>query len=362
MPYFYLCAVDIFKDVLYTIVVLTQTILQGDARALLQTIPDNTIRCCVTSPPYFGLRDYGMSEQIGLESSLDDYINELVTVFREVRRVLTPDGTFWLNIGDSYAGSGRGPEGNLGKDTQSRHVGHKRQSVVPTGMKPKDLMGVPWMLAAALRKDGWYLRSDIIWAKSTSGQRDYLKHVAAAAVEAQIPEAQIAALLQHLDLPVGTTMPESVKDRPTRAHEHIFLLSKTRQYYYDGDALKEPGIFPAGTKAAKGSAKRAEAAGVNSRPPVYAIYSGTRQIRDVWAINPASYKGAHFATFPPEFVRMCILAGSQPGDTVLDPFLGAGTTMTVAKQHGRACIGMELNPEYVELSRARVAEIDSLVP
>jgi len=332
MPYFYLCAVDIFKDVVYTIDVITQTILQGDARALLQTIPDNTIRCCVTSPPYFGLRDYGMSEQIGLEPSLDDYITELLTVFREVRRVLTPDGTFWLNIGDSYAGSGRGPEGNLGKDTQSRHVGHKRQSVVPTGMKPKDLIGVPWMLAGALRADGWYLRSEIIWAKATSGQRDYLVHVAQAARVAGINPAQVDTLIASLNLPVGTAMPESVRDRPTRAHEQIFLLSKSRSYYYDNDAINEP-----------------------------ALNGGVRHIRDVWALNTSSYKGAHFATFPPEFVRMCILAGSQPGDTVLDPFLGAGTTMTVAKQHGRACIGMELNPEYVELSRARVAEIDSLV-
>jgi len=314
--------------VVYTIDVITQTILQGDARALLQTIPDNTIRCCVTSPPYFGLRDYGMSEQIGLESSLDDYITELVTVFREVRRVLTPDGTFWLNIGDSYAGSGRGPEGNLGKDTQSRHVGHKRHAVVPVDMKPKDLMGVPWMLAAALRKDGWYLRSEIIWAKATSGQRDYLAHVAQAARAAGINPTQVDTLIASLNLPVGTAMPESVRDRPTRAHEQIFLLSKSRSYYYDNDAINEP-----------------------------ALNGGVRHVRDVWALNTSSYKGAHFATFPPEFVRMCILAGSQPGDAVLDPFLGAGTTMAVAKQQGRACIGMELNPEYVELARARVAEI-----
>lgn len=307
-----------------------QTILQGDARAILPTIPENSLRCCVTSPPYFGLRDYGMSEQIGLELSLDDYINNLVTIFREVRRVLTPDGTLWLNIGDSYAGSGRGPEGNLGKRTQARHVGHKRHSIVPAGMKPKDLLGVPWMLANALRADGWFLRSDIIWAKATSGQRDYLTRVAETAQSVGIAPDKVAALIASLDLPVGTSMPESVRDRPTRAHEHIFLLSKSRSYYYDNDAIKEP-----------------------------ALNGSVRHIRDVWALNPSSYQGAHFATFPEEFVRMCLLAGSQTGDIVFDPFLGSGTTMAVAKQHGRSCIGIELNPEYVHLAHSRVASVDS---
>lgn len=307
----------------------TQSILQGDALTILPTIPENSVRCCVTSPPYFGLRDYGMSEQIGLESSLDDYINNLVTIFREVRRVLTHDGTLWLNIGDSYAGSGRGPEGNLGKTTQARHVGHKRHSIVPAGMKPKDLLGVPWMLANALRADGWFLRSDIIWAKATSGQRDYLTRVAQTAQAVGIAPDKVTALIASLDLPVGTSMPESVRDRPTRAHEHIFLLSKSRSYYYDNDAVNEP-----------------------------ALNGGVRHIRDVWALNTSSYRGAHFATFPEEFVRMCLLAGSQPDDIVFDPFLGSGTTMSVAKQHGRSCIGIELNPEYVRLAQSRVASVD----
>ena len=304
---------------------MSMSILEGDNRQLLTTLPEKSVRCCVTSPPYYGLRDYGQNGQIGMEPTLDAYITNLVDLFREVRRVLTDDGTLWLNIGDSYAGSGRGPEGNFGKTTQARHIDHAHQEKVPTGMKPKDLIGVPWMLASALRADGWYLRSEIIWAKATSGQRDYLRHVARAAESVGISPVQVNALLTTLDLPVGTAMPESVKDRPTRAHEQIFLLSKSRRYFYNHAAVAEP-----------------------------AINGGVRNPRDVWAINTSTYTGAHFATFPEELARMCIVAGSEPHDTVLDPFLGSGTTMKVAHDQDRSCIGIELNPAYVTLARDRV--------
>jgi site-specific DNA-methyltransferase (cytosine-N4-specific) len=312
---------------------MTQTILEGDVRLHLASIPDNSVRCCITSPPYYGLRDYGIDEQIGLEPTLPEYIDNLVGVFREVRRVLTPDGTLWLNIGDSYAGSGRGPEGNLGKSTQARHIDHRHQEKVPAGMKPKDLIGVPWMLATALRADGWYLRSEIIWAKATSGQRDYLTRVASTAAAVGIPPEQVAQLIAELDLPVGTSMPESVKDRPTRAHEQIFLLSKSSSYFYNHHAVTEP-----------------------------SVQGGVRHRRDVWAINTSTYKGAHFATFPEELVRVCLMAGSDAGDTILDPFLGSGTTMKVAGDHARSCIGIELNPEYAQLCRKRCAKNLSLFP
>lgn len=273
---------------------MTHQILIGDVRTQLTTIPDNTIRCCVTSPPYFGLRDYGMTEQIGLERDPDAFVEELVSVFREVRRVLTPDGTLWINIGDSYAGSGKGPEGNINKGTTARHVGPKHGGIVPEGMKPKDLIGIPWMLAFALRKDGWYLRQDIIWSKTTC-------------------------------------MPESVKDRCTRAHEYLFLLSKSRTYYFDADAIKTPAKQSTST------------------------YTMANK-RSVWSVAPSTYKGAHFATFPPALVEPCILAGSEIGDTVLDPFLGSGTTLAVAKQLKRNGIGIELNPEYAALADARISD------
>lgn len=276
---------------------MTHTILHGDVREQLKNIPDDTVRCCVTSPPYFGLRDYGMSEQIGLERDPDAFIEELVGVFREVRRVLMKDGTLWVNIGDSYAGSGKGPEGNIGKGETHRNVGPTHGGIVPDGMKPKDLIGIPWMLAFALRKDGWYLRQDIIWHKTTG-------------------------------------MPESVRDRCTRNHEYLFLLSKSRTYYFDADAIKTP---------AKQESEK------------YAMANK----RSVWTISPSNYKGAHFATFPPALVEPCILAGSAVGDTVLDPFLGSGTTLVVAKQHGRNAIGIELNPEYIKLAEQRISATEN---
>ena len=240
-------------------------IINSDALEALRTLPDSCCRTCITSPPYYGLRDYGADGQIGLEDTPDQYIENLVKIFREVRRVLNDDGTLWVNIGDSY--------------TQ------------------KNLNGIPWLLAFALRSDGWYLRSDIIWQK---------------------PNA----------------MPESAKDRPTRAHEYIFLLSKSSRYYYDAEAVKEPavGFYNAAPAGSAGTGKPNARRRGNSRP----------------------YKGAHFATYPEELVRPCILAGSRPGDTVLDPFAGSGTTGAVAAQEGRNFIGIEINPDYCEIIRQRL--------
>lgn len=269
-------------------------IITAEAAKALCLLPDCCCSTCVTSPPYYGLRDYGTAGQIGLEETPDQYIERLVAIFREVRRVLKDDGTLWLNIGDSYATrSGSQPPTN----TRNK-CGHTKKTV-PTGYKAKDLIGIPWLLAFALRLDGWYLRADIIWQK---------------------PNA----------------MPESVKDRPTRAHEYIFLLSKRAQYFYDVEAVKEPAVgfcnaTPAGSKG-----------------------TGKRNRRTVWTVATRPYKGAHFATFPEELVRPCILAGSRPDDTVLDPFCGSGTTGVVAIQEGRDFIGIEINPEYSKMSEQRI--------
>ena len=297
-------------------------ILCGDVREQLRTLPPGSARTCVTSPPYWGLRDYGVEGQLGLEPTPDAYVAAMVEVFREVRRVLAEDGTLWLNLGDSYCGGGRGCEGKGWED------GEKKNKIAPIetplGMKPKDLVGIPWMVAFALRADGWYLRSDIIWSKPNP-------------------------------------MPESVTDRPTKAHEYIFLLSKSAKYYYDAKACAEPtvntrkpgrGITDTRTTHGTGGGN----SGLNNLMSRY--HNGdaptTRNRRSVWHIATHPYKGAHFATFPPTLIEPCILAGSAPGDTVLDPFLGSGTTLAVAKQHGRNGIGCELNPEYVALAQQRI--------
>ena len=294
-------------------------ILVGDVRTRLAEIPDGSVRTCITSPPYFGLRDYGHDGQIGLEQTPDDYVNELVEVFREVRRVLSDDGTLWLNLGDSYAGSGVGGGGNRKGNENGQHDALKAlgRPPVPTGLKPKDLIGIPWRVAFALQQDGWYLRSDIIWHKPNP-------------------------------------MPESVTDRPTKSHEYLFLLTKSPRYYYDHEAIKEDGVIPAGTKVAKGSAERQGLKGVNARPPEYKVYDGKRNKRDVWTINTKPFKGAHFAVMPEALAEPCILAGSAPGDTVLDPFAGSGTVAVVALRHGRNFVGTELNPEYSEIAQNRI--------
>lgn len=269
---------------------LRADILIGDSRQLLRDIPDQTFQMCVTSPPYWGLRDYGIEGQIGAERTVDAYLADLVALFREVRRTLRDDGTLWLNIGDSYTSGGR-----TWRDVDEKNAarGMDYRAPTPEGLKPKDLIGVPWRLAFALQADGWYLRTDIIWNK---------------------PNGQ----------------PESVKDRPTRSHEYVFLLSKSERYFYDWEALKEP--------TANGN--------------------GSRARRSVWSINTEPYSGAHFAVFPPELVRLCILGGSKPEGLVLDPFLGSGTTGMVALQEGRGFVGIELKPDYADLARERMSNIN----
>ncbi len=268
------------------------TIFEGDAITVLRRLPSASVSCVVTSPPYWGLRDYGIGEQIGLEQTLPQFINRLVAVFAEIRRVLRDDGTLWLNIGDGYTSGNRGwraPD----KKNPARAMDVRPET--PEGLKPKDLIGVPWRLAFALQDDGWYLRSDVVWNK---------------------PNA----------------MPESVKDRPVRSHEYLFMLTKSERYFYDWEAMREP-----------------------------ADNGGMRSKRTVWPVNTKPFAGAHFATFPPELIRPCILASSRPGDYVLDPFFGSGTVGLVCQEEGRHYVGVELNPEYVALAAARLQGNDSRI-
>lgn len=333
-------------------------IIIGDCREELAKLPDESVHCVVTSPPYFGLRDYGHSGQIGLEQTPDAYVAEIVSVFREVRRVLRDDGTLWLNLGDSYVGlKGFRPE-HRGTSTLSggkEHIGLGRGAPVPVGMKPKDLLGIPWMVAFALRADGWYLRSDIVWAKPNP-------------------------------------MPESVTDRPTRSHEYIFLLSKSTRYFYDAAAIREP-ASPAlikqiedgyngaaikdylGASVQDASATKSRIingcrrridkqrghsrrhAGFNEKwdalTPAEQGLLGSNK-RDVWNVAPANFTDAHFATFPPALILPCILAGCPLGGTILDCFAGSGTTGLVARERGRNAILIELNPAYEPLIRKRI--------
>lgn len=374
---------------------MSTRILRGDCRDVLRTLPDASVHCCVTSPPYWNLRDYGVAGQIGLEQTPTEYVTEIVAVFREVRRVLRDDATVFLNLGDCYSAGGNGP----GSGKQLTNVGAAMPSKKPpVGLKPKDLVGIPWMVAFALRDDGWYLRQDNIWAKRNC-------------------------------------MPESVRDRTTRAHEYMFMLTKSPHYYYDATAIEEEGEIAAGTKAAKGSAERAKHA--NGRPPEYAVYTGKRNKRSVWWLTTEPYPGAHFAVMPTTLVEPCILAGTSErgccpacgapwmrqqtrvapdgrsvtvpanqrqaakdgtplmGDSridvgvraafnadrglvgkveagwlpsctcdagnpvpavVLDPFGGAGTVALVADRHRRDAILIDLNPAYAELQIKRIQD------
>jgi DNA modification methylase len=289
------------------------------------------VQTCVTSPPYFGLRDYGHEGQIGLEPTPEAYIAAMVEVFRCVRDVLADDGTLWLNLGDSYARSA-GPEESKLATTHTIGVGYKRvaenggapqkENRPPPGLKPKDLIGIPWMLAFALRADGWYLRQDIIWHKPNP-------------------------------------MPESVRDRCTKAHEYIFLLSKSARYYFDSHAIAEPAqYFGKDNRSGKGNiryeGKRTEGDAKANGQQSFVTINETRNKRSVWTVTTKPYKGAHFATFPPDLITPCILAGSKQGDVVLDPFMGSGTTAQVAVQHGRQYLGCELNPVYEAMQQERL--------
>jgi site-specific DNA-methyltransferase (adenine-specific) len=266
---------------LFDISINDSLIIEGDSLSSLRQLPSGTVRCVVTSPPYWGLRDYGIAGQIGLEETLQQFINHLVEVFKEVKRVLCNDGTLWLNIGDGYTSGNRGYRAT-DKKNPARAMSVRPDT--PDGLKPKDLIGIPWRLAFALQEDGWFLRTDIIWHK---------------------PNA----------------MPESVKDRPTRAHEFLFMFSKSEQYYYDRKAILD----------------------INGRNK-----------RTVWEVNTQPFPDAHFATFPPKLIEPCILAATQPGDFVLDPFFGSGTVGVVCQELDRKYIGIELNPEYTSIAVKRL--------
>ena len=260
----------------------------GDARTLLTQMPDGRFDCIVTSPPYWGLRDYGVEGQIGAEPTIDEYITDLVLLFREARRTLSENGTLWLNIGDSYTSGGRTWRA---ADAKNKGRAMEYRAPTPDGLKPKDLIGVPWKLAFALQADGWYLRTDIVWNK---------------------PNCQ----------------PESVKDRPTRSHEYVFLFSKSEKYYYDHEAILEPS---ADSKKSKNR-------------------------RTVWNIATEPYPGSHFAVYPRALVRLCVAAGSAENGYVLDPFFGSGTTGVVCNELNRVCIGIELNAEYAQQAQQRLLQ------
>jgi len=301
----------------------------GDCRETMRRWAADGIKAqtCVTSPPYYGLRDYGHEGQIGLEETPEEYIKAMVEVFRCVWDVLEDDGTLWLNIGDSYNGSGgQGTKPNIMSKEAAEGRGGKAIKV--DGIKPKDLIGIPWMLAFALRADGWYLRQDIIWHKPNP-------------------------------------MPESVQDRCTKAHEYIFLMSKSQKYHYDADAMKEEAT--SGATGAAASFKRTDSKrelaipgqGVGTHRPGRddESYNETRNKRSVWTVPVKPYAGAHFAVFPQELIEPCILAGAPVGGIVLDPFMGSGTTAQVAQNLGRQYLGCELNPEYEALQKKRLSQM-----
>ena len=306
-------------------------VLVGDCKKKLKKIPDCSVQMCVTSPPYYGLRDYGNDAQIGLEKTPEEYIQSLVEVFREVKRTLKDDGVLWLNIGDSYYnyrpgskedypahsfGGERTAKNKRGmpKDTTQTKRGQKLE-----GYKEKDLIGIPWMLAFALRADGWYLRQDIIWQKLSP-------------------------------------MPESVRDRCTRSHEYVFLLSKKPKYYFDNEAIKTPVKQDWGTRNRKDGKYHNEGTGLTPHSGLEKSYSKANK-RSVWTLASQPFKGAHFAVYPPDLILPCILAGSREGDTVLDPFGGSGTTGAVSVYLNRNAILCELNPEFAALTSTRVEDV-----
>jgi DNA modification methylase len=295
----------------------------GDCREILRSVPDETFQCCVTSPPYWMQRDYQHPDQMGLEGSPEEWVAALVDVFREVRRTLRKDGSVYLNVGDGFAGNAGGGQGKSGQRATRTFTAKTRSKRSP-GLKPKDMIGLPWMLAFSLRADGWWLRSEIVWAKANP-------------------------------------VPESVTDRPTKSHEKVFLLSKSAKYFYDQLAVREPVSGGAhGRGDGVNPKSRAAAIGSKQNPSFSAAVSGLveeRNMRDVWALASEPYAGAHFATMPKELARRCILAGSAPGSCVLDPFLGSGTVGLVAESLDRRCFGCELNPGYAPLIAQRTAQV-----
>ena len=301
----------------------------GDSLEVLKSMDDESVHCCVTSPPYWALRNYDMDGQLGQEASPEEYVDKLVEIMGEVHRVLRSDGTLWLNLGDSYVGSGakgkhKDPKNPKGRNAQSDKANNNKVA----GLKSKDMVGIPWRVAFALQAQGWWLRSDIIWHKTNP-------------------------------------MPIPVNDRPTSCHEHIFLLSKSKIYHYDKDAILEPLKNPTRkdptTSAGFGGNKHTN----NKDKTLNNAYSGTpydatklkgKNKRDVWTIATNGYKGAHFAVYPPKLIEPCILAGCPDGGTVLDPFSGSGTTGVVALNNNKKYIGIELNPEFAELSHQRIKD------
>jgi DNA modification methylase len=306
------------------------TLLQGHCLEVLRTLPTESVQTCITSPPYFGLRDYGCDGQIGLESTPDSFVASLVDVFAEVHRVLKKDGTLWLNLGDSYAAQRGGTSmpaetlagGVGGKGDKAAHrghdgaAGHAHRNASNIGLKHKDLIGIPWRVAFALQSYGWYLRQDIIWHKPNP-------------------------------------MPESVTDRCTKAHEYIFLMTKSPKYYYDHESIKDPVKQDWGTRDRTNGKYHNEGTGLQPHSGLEKSYE-TANKRSVWTVNTKPYKGAHFAVYPTELIRPCVLAGSRPGDVVLDPFNGSGTTGFVSMEERRKYIGIDINTEYLAIAEARI--------
>jgi len=302
------------------------TILNGNSLELLKTLPDQCVQTCITSPPYWGLRDYGNDDQLGLEKTPQQYVENIVLVFREVRRVLKDDGTLWLNLGDSYSsvhtGGKKSKKSTVGSNHEkAQEIKQSKANPSTYGLKEKELVGIPWRVAFALQQDGWYLRQDIIWHKPNP-------------------------------------MPESVTDRCTKAHEYIFLMTKSAQYYYDHEAIKESSTH-AGKVVFNKNGKNGQMGKYGSTRTGFMKDEGvevaeTRNKRSVWTIPTKPYKEAHFAVFPDELIKPCVLAGSKKNDVVLDPFFGSGTTGLVALRSRRRFIGIELNPDYVNIANDRL--------
>jgi len=304
------------------------TILCGDCLEILRQLPDNQIDCVITSPPYWGLRDYGMQGQIGLEKSPEDYVEKMVEIFRQVRRVLKPSGTCWLNLGDTYAGGKRGTSSS-GKIYVSQKQSTNAGSIIPPmeippGLKPKDLCGIPWRVAFALQGDGWWLRQDIVWHKKNP-------------------------------------MPESVRDRCVKAHEYIFLLTKSDRYFFDYRAIQEKAVEPNSARPRMGQGantiyrqKRQECKRPRERNQTMQQEQGKKNRHSVWTVSLQPFPEAHFATFPERLIEPCLLAGCPEGGVVLDPFMGSGTTAVVACRYGRHYCGIEINPDYIAIAQKRI--------